>query len=94
MKDLIKKKSAWIPLLMIFIIFLGGVFEYLDHGFTPHPDEGIGAHLFQLFTPLQIPIIIYFAFTYIPQNKKTIYISLLQIFFWLTPIVLVFSLGL
>lgn len=67
---LFKKPSAFLPILMSLIVFGVGFTEGISTGFSRQRDEGTAAHIFQILMPLQLPIIIYFATKYYPQNPK------------------------
>ena len=96
MTTLLKKPSAWIPILLT-IGMLAVLAMYLAQIFPPDPvgDEGAGAHLFQLWIPLEALLIGYFALVHVPQRpKEALAILAVQIGLALVPLVIVFSLGL
>ncbi len=68
----VKQPSAWIPITMS----LGALAMTLSYvsivGVTAahQPDEGAVAHIFQLLMAGQVPIIGYFAFTWLPRAPK------------------------
>jgi hypothetical protein len=39
-------------------------------GAAPQADEGTEAHLFQILMPAQVPIIAFFALTWLPRNPR------------------------
>ena len=39
-------------------------------GMTHEPDEGTLAHIFQLLMAAQVPIVAYFAFTWLPRTPR------------------------
>jgi hypothetical protein len=77
--SLLKKPSAFLPLLMsaAALSLLIGYFVTGPHapnlvtenGIT-RQDEGTAAHLWQLLMGLQLPIILYFALRWLPQQPK------------------------
>lgn len=67
---LIRNPSAFLPLAMS-VSALALVVAFLAaHGPAPQPDEGAAARLWQLLMAAQIPIIFYFAVTWLPQFPK------------------------
>lgn len=40
------------------------------HGTAPQTDEGAAAHLWQLLMVCQVPIVLFFAITWLPQSPK------------------------
>ena len=70
-RSLIKQPSAYAPIAMS----LAGVGLVLLHvtryGLTRETDEGTSAHLFQLLMMLEVPIIGYFAVTWLPRVPAT-----------------------
>lgn len=65
-----KHPSAFLPLLMslgalsVVLIFLA------LHGPAQQPDEGAAAHLWQLLMAGQLPIVLFFAIRWIPQDPR------------------------
>ena len=76
---LIKKPSAFLPILMSLAglgLVLGHVAMY---GIVHETDEGTPAHLFQLLMVLQVPIIGYFILRWLPrETKNAVAILILQ----------------
>ena len=68
--QLLKELSGWVPIAMsvAVVIMLAGFF--LLGGLVREPDEGVGAHVFQLLMGGQIPIIAFFALTWLPQRPR------------------------
>lgn len=69
MAGLLKRPSAFLPLLMSAVVLafiIGGV---TAHGTLRQPDEGTGAHLFQILMPAQLPIILFFALAWLPRDR-------------------------
>jgi hypothetical protein len=46
------------------------LFHIVTVGTAPQPDEGATAHIWQLLMAGQVPILIYYAFTRLPQAPK------------------------
>lgn len=70
MLQLLKRPSAFVP-LAISGAFLAALLTALAQGrLVPQPDEGTGAHLFQILMPVQLLIIVFFAATWLPRNTK------------------------
>lgn len=70
MNQLIKKPSAWIPvvlsciMLAILLWFLG------TKGVVHEEDEGVGAHLFQIWLVLEVVLVPIFALKWLPQAPR------------------------
>lgn len=69
MAGLLKRPSAFLPLLMSSVVLAFIIAGMAAHGTLQQPDEGAGAHLFQLLMPAQIPIIIFFALAWLPRDR-------------------------
>ena len=53
------------------IITLGAALIHgLIFGFVRETDEGVAAHLWQLFMGGQVPVIVFFAIKHLPRNPK------------------------
>ena len=66
----IKNPAAFIPLAMSLAalsLVLGHVAIY---GVIHEADEGTAAHLFQILMVLQIPLVAYFAFNWLPKAPR------------------------
>jgi len=77
---MVKKPSAFLPVAMslaaLAVIFL----QIALHGTAQQSDEGAAAHIWQILMALQIPIIVFFAFRWLPQSPKpAVVILVLQI---------------
>jgi len=85
---LLKKPSAWIPLVMSLtaLAFLLGYVMVNGIG-NGSGDEGTPAHIFQLIMFAQLPIVGYFAFKWLPrQTKPALLLLVLQALAWFIPI--------
>jgi uncharacterized membrane protein len=84
---LMKRPSAILPFLMSLTamsIVLGYIAIY---GLLRQADEGAAAHTFQLLMIMQVPIMIYFAIRWIPQEPKpALFVLGLQVLAWLGPL--------
>ena len=69
-KPLLKHPSAFLPVVMS-LGALTIVLGYLAwHGPAPQADEGAAAHIWQLLMAAQVPIVLFFAFTWLPQSPR------------------------
>jgi hypothetical protein len=70
MLALLKRPSAFLPLAMSAVV-LGFIVSRLAlYGTLRELDENAGAHLFQILMPAQLPIIVFFALTWLPRNRR------------------------
>jgi len=67
---LLKRPSAFLPLVMSAGAFVVVVVPVSLSGVGPQQDEGAPAHIFQLLIGLQAPIALFFAFTWFPRFPK------------------------
>lgn len=66
----LKQPSAWTPLAMSFVA-LGVVLAHIAiFGIAREVDEGTAAHLFQLLMAGQAPVVVFFAFKWLPKNPR------------------------
>ena len=85
--SLLKKPSAWIPLLMSFAALAMIVIYVTLVGVTHSEDEGLAAHLFQIIMIAQLPVAGYFAIKWLPrQPKQALIVLALQVVAWIIPI--------
>jgi cytochrome bd-type quinol oxidase subunit 2 len=67
---MLKRPSAFLPLAMS-AAALAVVLAFLAvHGVVRQPDEGAAAHLWQLLMVAQLPIIAFFALTWLPRAPR------------------------
>ena len=67
---MLKHPSAFLPVTMS-LCALGTVLVFLAlNGTAPHADEGAAAHIWQLLMAAQAPIVLFFAFKWVPQSPK------------------------
>ena len=68
--SLIKELSGWLPLAMS----LSALSLVLGHaaifGVVHEADEGAAAHVFQILIALQLPVVAYFAFKWLPRRPR------------------------
>ena len=62
--------SAWVPLAIPLFLVLLGLRHVLLYGLVSEADEGTEAHLFQLLMPVQLALIAYFAFSWLPRAPR------------------------
>ncbi len=91
MNSLIRKPSAWIPVLIPLVFFAYLVAYIAIYGIVRKEDEGAGAHLFQLWLVLEPFMLGFFAIKWLPREpKRALLILVLQIVIALLPIFVVF----
>ena len=71
-KTLLKKPSAFLPLIMSSGALAVVVISISIFGVVWQQDEGAAAHLFQLLIALQVPIALFFAFSWLPTFPKLV----------------------
>jgi len=99
MKEIIKKPSAWFPLVMslaALILLLSYLAIYgIKKPPTSQTDEGAAARIFQFLLAGQLPIVTFFVVKWIPKNpRNTLLVLLLQIVAALIPFTIVYFLEL
>ena len=92
---LIKQPSAFLPVAMS-LAALATVLVYLAmFGVVREPDEGTAAHIWQLLMAGQVPIVMFFAIKWLPQNpRQGLLILALQVGAALAALAPVYLLGL
>ena len=72
MGSIIKKPSAWFPILMSLaaLVLVLGYLAIFGVAKEPQADEGTAARIFQLLLAGQVPIVILFAIKWLPQMPK------------------------
>ena len=67
---MLKHPSAFLPVTMS-LCALSTVLVFLAlNGTAPQPDEGTAAHIWQVLMAAQAPIVLFFAFKWVPQSPK------------------------
>ena len=93
--SILKKPSAWIPIAIPLVFFAYLIICLSFFGIVREKDEGIGAHLFQLWLVLEPFLLGFFAVTWLPRApKQALLILAFQIVAALLPISVVFTLKL
>jgi len=71
MNSIIKKPSAWIPIVLslVWLVAWGIIFATTGAP-TRQPDEGTAAHLFQIWLVLEVLMVGFFAVKWLPQRPK------------------------
>ena len=70
MNILLKKASAWLPIVMSLAALVFTLVWLAVFGIVRSEDEGTAAHIFQLLIGGQLPIIAFFAIKWLPQKPK------------------------
>ncbi len=73
MNALLKQPSAWIPValalaMLVFILSYLAIFGISVP--EPNGDEGVGAHLFQMWLVLEVLMVGFFAVKWLPQRPR------------------------
>ncbi len=77
--SLIKQPSAFFPVAMSLAALALVVGHAAMFGVVHEVDEGTPAHLFQLLMALQVPIVAFFAFKWLPRTpRQTLLVLALQ----------------
>ncbi len=96
MNSLLKKTSAWLPIaisLAVFAIMLAVI--AMSGVPVRQPDEGIGAHFFQIWLVLEVVMVLFFAVKWLPQKPlQALLILVIQAVAVLLPMSIVFFLHL
>jgi hypothetical protein len=89
----LKHPSGFVPIL-ISLAALAMVFGYVSiYGVTRHQDEGTAARIFQTLMVSQLPIVLFFAFKWLPREPRSaLLVMALQAVAWLAPIVAIITL--
>jgi hypothetical protein len=92
---LLKRPSAFLPLVMSAGAFAVVAIAVLLSGVGPQQDEGTAAHIFQLLIGLQVPVALFFAFNWFSKfPRQTLAVISMQIAAALLALVPVAILGL
>ena len=68
--SIVKRPSAFLPVIMSFAALATVLFYLLLHGPAPQSDEGAAAHIWQLLMVSQVPIVAFFAVRWAPKSPK------------------------
>jgi len=66
----LKHPSAYLPLLLSSGALATLLGFLAMHGPAPQADEGAAAHIWQLLMALQIPLVVFFAFKWVPTAPR------------------------
>ena len=69
--QLIKRPSAFLPVAMSLLALATVLVTIAAFGVPPDADEGTAAHIFQLLIVAQLPIVAFFAITWVPQERTS-----------------------
>jgi hypothetical protein len=76
---MLRHTSALLPLLMSFAALSLVAGHAAMYGVVHEADEGTPAHIFQLLMILQVPLVAFFAITWLPRDRrKTLQVLALQ----------------
>ncbi len=70
MKPLIKQTSAWLPIVLSLVMIGIFIFYFRRSPIVHETDEGIPAHLFQIWLVLEFFMIGFFALKWLTQKPK------------------------
>ncbi|MHB8652204.1 MAG: hypothetical protein ACYC8S_03680 [Minisyncoccota bacterium] len=96
MTSILKRPCAWVPIALslgAFVVFLISIAMF---GLPlSQPDEGAGAHLFQIWLVLEVLTVMFFVATWLPRtSKQVLQVLTLQVLAALLPMSIVFFLNL
>ena len=67
MSSTFKHPSAWVPVALSLAVLGASVIAFTLHG---QPDEGVAAHLFQMWLVLEVLMITFFVVKWLPRAPK------------------------
>ena len=74
-----KRPSAWLPVAMSAAALLVVLVHVAFYGTARESDEGTAAHMWQLLMAVQIPIVAFYAITWLPRGRtRAMLVLLLQ----------------
>ena len=65
---MLKRPSAFLPIAMSLVALATVLLFLARNGPAPQADEGTAAHIWQLLMAGQLPIVLLFAFKWLPQS--------------------------
>jgi hypothetical protein len=68
--ELMKRPAAFVPPAMSLAALATVAVHLARFGVTHEPDEGTAAHIWQLLVSAQLPVIGYFAMTWLPRATR------------------------
>jgi hypothetical protein len=66
----LKHPSAFLPVVMSAGALATVLGSFLLHGAAPQADEGAAAHLWQILMAVQVPIVLFFAWKWVPLAPR------------------------
>lgn len=82
--SLIKRPSAYLPILMSLAALILVVGHAVVFGIVHETDEGAAAHIWQMLMAFQLPIVAYFILKWLPSRpKEALQILALEAALWL-----------
>ena len=76
MTAVVRRPSACLPMAMSLAALGLIVAHIVTAGVAPQRDEGLAAHLWQLLIVAQLPVILYFAVTWLPRTPRPAWLVL------------------
>jgi hypothetical protein len=77
---ILKRPSAFLPVLMSLAALAVVLVHVAVYGVAREADEGAAAHTFQLLLVAQVPIILFFAVTWMPRaSRQALLVLALQV---------------
>jgi hypothetical protein len=70
MAGVLRRPSAIFPLVLSLLAIALIAVHIAIAGTAPHSDEGTAAHVWQLLMTIEVPAIVYFAITAVPESPK------------------------
>ena len=70
MTAVVRRPSAFLPMAMSLAALGLIVAHIVTAGVAPQRDEGLAAHVWQLLIVAQLPVILYFAVTWLPRAPR------------------------
>jgi hypothetical protein len=90
----IRRPGAFVPVAMSIAALLTVLAHIVMVGTAPQPDEGAAAHIWQLLMAGQLPVVAFYAITWLPQAPKaTLQVLALQVGAALAAIAPIYLLG-
>jgi hypothetical protein len=68
--SVIRKPSAWLPVIMSLAALATVLIHIVRFGTAREADEGAAAHIWQMLMAGQLPIIAFFAISWLPRLPK------------------------
>ena len=66
-----RQPSAFMPIAMSAAALGTVLYHIVTVGTAPQPDEGAAAHIWQLLMAGQLPVVMFYAVTWLPRDGKT-----------------------